>query len=86
MQVEITAYIDALREHFCGADGSFEMLVGHDWGTQSVANPHDSSNLLGVGGPDDDRNLSVPFTQPVGGVVCLRLRVCDKTDLANNGF
>jgi hypothetical protein len=33
MQVEITADVDALREHFCGADGSFEMLVGHDWGT-----------------------------------------------------
>ncbi|CAJ1955725.1 unnamed protein product [Cylindrotheca closterium] len=24
--------VDALRKHYCGDDGSFAMLVGHDWG------------------------------------------------------
>lgn len=24
--------IDSLRKHYCGEDGSFAMLVGHDWG------------------------------------------------------
>ncbi|KAL3941506.1 MAG: hypothetical protein SGBAC_004152 [Bacillariaceae sp.] len=24
--------VDALRKHYCGEDGSFAMLVGHDWG------------------------------------------------------
>ena len=32
VQVEITSDIDALRKHFCGEDGQFELLVGHDWG------------------------------------------------------
>ena len=32
-EVEITADVDALRKYFCGEEGTFELLVGHDWGT-----------------------------------------------------
>jgi predicted alpha/beta-fold hydrolase len=31
-EVEITGDVDALRKHFCGEEGQFELLAGHDWG------------------------------------------------------
>jgi len=34
--VEITSDVDALRKHFCGESGSFELLVGHDWGAAAA--------------------------------------------------
>ena len=35
-EVAITGDVDALRKHFCGADGAFELLVGHDWGAAAA--------------------------------------------------
>lgn len=31
-EVEVVDDIEALRKHFCGPDGQFELLCGHDWG------------------------------------------------------
>ena len=31
-QQRLVSDVDALRKHYCGENGSFTMLVGHDWG------------------------------------------------------